>query len=100
MEVLKYTDLTPDERELLDLYRQLDEIQQEKIKDIILKEKKTEELVKLYKSITLSDEQEKYLTDLMQFDRLPESRQKEVMEYHQQQGFTAQIIEGVKNMAI
>ena len=54
----------------------------------------------MYKSITLSDEQEKYLTDLMQFDRLPESRQKEVMEYHQQQGFTAQIIEGVKNMAI
>ena len=40
MEVLKYTDLTPDERELIDLYRQLDEIQQEKLKDIILKEKK------------------------------------------------------------
>lgn len=29
MEVLKYTDLTPDEREFIDLYRQLDEIQQQ-----------------------------------------------------------------------
>lgn len=102
MESVNFEDLTEEEKQFLTVYRQLDNDSKEKTIKFMKRESKKKEAKKLLEELNLqlTDEEKKYMMDLMRYDTLTEERKKEVMDYHIKEGFTVQVIEGVKNISI